>query len=121
MGHMYSWGHKEMDMSTTDWSMPMPELGDTVLFSSDMMTFASPSVGWVTEVGDTTISILTFTPNGFVQRNSVHHKDDPDLRGDHGWHDLGCWQFAHGTATLRELTAPAKSAGKNSGREAGSK
>lgn len=108
-------------MASTSWSMPIPELGDTVLFSADLRNFSDPAVGWVVSVGDTTISILTFTPTGFVQRNSVHHKDDPNLLGDHGWHELGCWQFAKGTATLRDLTLPAKSAEKHSGREAASK
>lgn len=115
---MYIWVHKEIGMNSTDWKMPAPELGDCVLFSTDMRGFSDPAVGWVTGVGDTTISILTFTPGGFVQRSSVHHKDDPTLLGEHGWHDLGCWQFAKGTATLRELTQPAE---KSSGRNAGSK
>lgn len=108
-------------MASTEWKMPTPAMGDTVLFSPDMTGFSNPSVGWVTSVGDSTISILTFTPNGFLQRDSVHHKDDPAISGDHGWHDLGCWQFAASTATLRELTQPAKSAEKNSGRDAGTK
>ena len=108
-------------MSQTEWKMPQPDLGDTVLFSPDMTSFGSPAVGWVTEVGDSTISILTITPSGFIQRSSVHHKDDPAILGDHGWHDLGCWQFAKGTATLRELTQPAGAAEKSSGRSAGQK
>ena len=108
-------------MSQTEWKMPQPELGDTVLFSPDMTSFGSPAVGWVTEVGDSTISILTITPSGFIQRSSVHHKDDPAILGDHGWHDLGCWQFAKSTATLRELTQPAGAAEKSSGRNAGPK
>jgi len=103
-------------MTQTNWSMPRPDLGDTVLFSPDMSGFANPSVGWVIGVGDSTISILTFTPAGFVQKNSVHHKDDPSLLGDHGWHDLGCWGFAKTTATIRELTQPEKPAEKASGR-----
>lgn len=109
-------------MTSTEWKMPVPDMGDCVLFSNDLRGFSDPAVGWVIGIGDTTISILTFTPSGFVQRNSVHHKSDPGLLGDHGWHDLGCWQFAPGTATLRELTHPAKSAEKKtSGREAADK
>ncbi len=109
-------------MSQTEWEMPRPELGDTVLFSTDLQSFTNPAVGWVVAAGDSTISILTFTSAGFVQRNSVHHKDDPGLLGEHGWHDLGCWQFAKGTAAIRELTQPVRSAGKaTSGREATSK
>jgi hypothetical protein len=113
---MYSWAHKEIAMNSPEWQMPVPELGDCVLFSTDMRGFSDPTVGWVTGAGDTTISILTFTPGGFVQRHSVHHKDDPGILGDHGWHDLGCWKFSKGAATLRELTQPAeKSSGRNSG------
>lgn len=112
MGHLYIWVRKEIDMAQTSWSMPVPSLGDTVLFSGDMRNFSDPTVGWVTGSGDTTISILTFTPNGFIQRHSVHHKDDPNLLGDHGWHDLGCWQFAPGTAAIRELTQPPPAKGR---------
>lgn len=110
-------------MAPTEWIMPRPNAGDTVLFSTDYSTFSNPVVGWVIgEPGDSTISILTFTPTGFVQRNSVHHKDDPGFNGDHGWHDLGCWDFAPVTKVIRELTAPAKNQEKvTSGREAASK
>ena len=83
-------------------------MGDTVLFSSDMSYFSNPCVGWVTSVGETTISILTITPGGFVQRSSVHHRSDPDLQGDHGWQDLGCWDWAEATKAINELMAPAK-------------
>jgi hypothetical protein len=89
--------------------MPQPRPGDVVLFSTDYITFSNPTVGWVIgQPGDSTISILVFTPTGFVQRNSVHHKDDPAFKGDHGWHDLGCWDFAPITRDILELTAPAK-------------
>lgn len=109
-------------MSQTEWQMPRPDLGDTVLYSNDLRGFSDPVVGWVVGVGDTTISILTILPTGLFQRASVHHKDDPALLGDHGWHDLGCWQFAKGTAAIRELTMPVKSAEKaTSGRETSSK
>jgi hypothetical protein len=101
-------------MKPIDYQMPLPNLGDTVLFSGDFHNFQDPAVGWVISVGETTISILTFTPTGFVQRNSVHHRADPSLLGDHGWHDLGCWDFAAGTIALRELMQPVeKSSGRN--------
>lgn len=115
----YIWGRKEDAMSSTEYQMPLPNLGDTVLFSTDFHNFSEPAVGWVISVGETTISILTFTPTGFVQRNSVHHRSDPAFLGDHGWHDLGCWEFSAGTKTLRELMQPAEK--KNSGRETSSK
>jgi hypothetical protein len=97
----------------SNFSMPRPNVGDAVLFSTDMKTFSNPAIGWVTGVGQLTINILTFTPGGFVSRNSVHHKDDPDLQGDHGWGDLGCWEFAPSTKALHELMAPAPQAEKS--------
>ena len=100
--------------TATNFLMPRPNLGDTVLFSSDMSYFTNPSVGWVTSVGETTISILTVTPGGFVQRSSVHHKDDPDLLGDHGWQDLGCWDFAETQKAVNELMSPATKSETNS-------
>lgn len=97
----------------TEYSMPQPDLGDTVLFSRDMSGFSQPTIGWVTKVGATTISILTFSENGFVDRHSVHHRCDPALLEDHGWHDLGCWEFAKGTLAIRELTHPTKAESKS--------
>lgn len=105
----------------TDFSMPQPNIGDTVLFSTDMKTFFNPTIGWVTGVGQLTINILTFTPGGFFQRNSVHHKDDPDLQGDHGWGDLGCWDFTPATKALHELMAPPPPAEKSRGRNTADK
>lgn len=96
-------------MAENNWTMPKPRAGDIVLFSTDYMTFSNPTVGWVIqEPGDSTISILTFTAAGFVLRSSVHHRDDPSFRGDHGWGDLGCWDFAAITRDIRELATPAK-------------
>ena len=107
---------------TSEWRMPVPQIGDMVLFSTDFRTFSSPTVGFVaSHPGDSTISIVTFTPTGYVMvRNSVHHKDDPSLQGDHGWQDLGVWDFAPITKAIRELMTPSKSE-KSSGRETAAK
>lgn len=101
-------------MSSTDWKMPRPNIGDVVLFSKDYRTFSDPVVGFVVkEPGSSTISILTFTETGYsMVYTSCHHKDDPALHGDHGWQDLGVWDFAPSTVTLRELTAEPPSARK---------
>jgi hypothetical protein len=101
---------------TTEWKMPVPKIGDVVLFSKDYRTFADPTVGFVMkEPGSTTISILTFTQSGYAMvYHSCHHKDDPALQGDHGWQDLGAWDFAPATATIRELTAEPTSGRKSS-------
>lgn len=93
-------------MSSTEWTMPKPNIGDIVLFSKDWRTFSDPVVGFVAKApGDSTISIVTFTPTGYsMVYDSCHHKDDPALKGDHGWQDLGVWDFAPSTVAIRELT-----------------
>lgn len=101
-------------MSSTDWVMPKPNVGDVVLFSKDCRTFADPVVGFVVKTpGDSTITILTFTATGYsMVYSSCHHKDDPALKGDHGWADLGVWDFAPSTVAIRELTMEPPSARK---------
>ncbi len=86
-------------MTTTEWKMPKPRVGDTVLFSKDQSGFSNPTVGWVmSQPGDSTVTILTFTVGGYaLVYNSCHHKDDPALREEHGWQDLGVWDFADST------------------------
>lgn len=102
--------------NTESWTMPKPRIGDTVIFSKDYVNFDAPTVGWVMqEPGDSTISIVTFTSTGYAMVcHSCHHKDDPALKGDHGWQDLGVWDFAPSTSDLRKLNA---SEGNNSGRK----
>jgi hypothetical protein len=97
-----------------DFKMSRPAPGDVVLFSTDVLGFSSPVLGWVTDTrGECTVNILTFTTTGFVQRSSVHHKDDPDLRNNPGWEELGCWDYAPLTRCIHELThGQAKPAGK---------
>ena len=94
-------------VETKKWTMPIPNIGDVVLFSSDWQTFKNPQIGFVaSKPGDTTINILTFSPAGFATvHNSAHHKDDPALQGDHGWEDLGAWDFATITKTYRDLNS----------------
>lgn len=103
---------------TTDasWKMPKPHIGDIVLYSKDWHTFANPVVGFVAkQPGETTISILTFTPTGYaLMHDSCHHRTDPALNADHGWSDFGVWDFAPSTAALRELTAEPPSVRKPS-------
>jgi hypothetical protein len=91
--------------STDSWSMPQPRLGDVVLFSKDSHTFDKPSVGFVTAVGDSTISISVLTVAGLTWQTSVHHKDDPALRQDNGWEDLGVWDFTDLTKAIYAAAA----------------
>lgn len=79
--------------SDNSWRMPKVSLGDIVLFSTDCHSFSKPAVAFVTQVGDTTINLATLTQAGVVWQSSVHHRSDPALHGDHGWHDLGVWDF----------------------------
>lgn len=93
---------------TNNWSMPRPNMGDVVLFSTDTHNFSNPTIAFVIkEPGDSTVHLLTFTPTGWVDRPSVHHKDDPRLHGDHGWDDLGVWDFAPMTAAIYKAAAAA--------------
>jgi hypothetical protein len=96
-------------MNTDEWQMPQPAIGDTVLFSKDYHNFSSPTVGWVMSAPrDRTVTVITFTETGYsMVYHSCHHKDDPRLKGDHAWEDLGVWDFAPSTAAIRELTEPA--------------
>lgn len=100
----------------TEWSMPRPQIGDTVIFSKDSKAFTDPVAGWVIKEPNTaTISILTFTPSGYAMAyNGVHHRDDPALKGDNGWSDSGAWEFAPLTQSIRELTAEPTSVRKSS-------
>lgn len=100
----------------SEYKMPIPAIGDIVLFSKDYKTFLSPVVGFViAEPGASTISILTFTPTGYAMvHNSCHHKDDPSLLDDNGWQDLGAWEFSPSAKILRELTPEPTSARKPS-------
>ena len=94
--------------------MPQPQIGDVVLFSKDLTTFSNPVVGFVAaEPGSSTISILVFSQSGYaLVHNSCHHKDDPALDGDHGWDDLGVWDYAPLTKQIKNLTKD-----ENSGRK----
>ena len=110
-----------MAQANKTWTMPQPNIGDCVLFSKDYRDFSKPTVGWVMqEPGHKTISIVTFTPSGYsLVFNSCHHKDDPALSEDNGWQDLGVWEFAPSTQTMRELTQKSEvtSAGKSSSKQ----
>lgn len=93
---------------SNDWTMPRPNVGDVVLYSNDMHNFSDPCVGWVVkEPGNSTLHILTFTPtHGWIDRPSVHHRDDPGIKQDNGWEGLGVWDY----------TESAKAAMKSSSR-----
>lgn len=103
-------------MSGKNWTMPRPSIGDTVLFSTDCSGFSDPVVGFIVKSpGESTVSVLTFGKTGHATvYNSCHHKDDPALLGDHGWQDLGAWDFAECTKTIRDLTTEEPASGRKS-------
>jgi len=91
------------------WQMPRPNMGDMVFFSTDVHNFSNPCLGFVVQnPGDSTVRILTFTPTGWVDRPSVHHKDDPDLKTDNAWEELGCWAFAPITEAIYQAAAASR-------------
>lgn len=90
------------------WRMPRVNLGDVVLFSNDMHNFSNPCIGWVIKPpGDSTLQILTFTPTqGWVERPSVHHRDDPGIQQDNAWEPLGVWDYTESAKAAMKAAAP---------------
>lgn len=85
------------------WRMPKINIGDCVLYSNDIHNFSDPTIGWVMKPPrDSTITVLAFTANGFVEKTSVHHKDDPSLHSEHGWENLGVWDYTPQGRALAE-------------------
>lgn len=83
------------------WEMPKVSMGDCVLYSNDLHNFSNPTLGWVMRPpAERTITVLAFTQNGFIEMTSVHHRDDPRLREDHGWQGLGVWEVTEQTKAI---------------------
>lgn len=90
------------------WQMPVPRTGDMVLFSIDHQNFNDATIGFVYKrPGGSTIDLLAFTPTGWVDRRSVHHKDDPGWQGETFWQADGAWDFAPITLDIRKAVAAA--------------
>lgn len=114
---------------TQSYRMPPVKMGDAVLFSTDMQNFSKPTLGWiVAPPGDSTVSILTFTPTGFVERSSVHHRSDPNVPFNPGWAELGVWDYAEATRSINKIMEalegppkPSQPQKVNSGREVAGK
>ena len=89
----------------TQYQMPRPQPGDLILFSTDIHHFTNPCVGWVTdERGECTVNVLAFTASGFVQKSSVHHKDDPGIVENAEWARLGAWEHKPKDSRLSVLS-----------------
>ena len=92
-----------MPITEDRFTMPKVSIGDCVLFSKDIHNFSDPAIAWVMKTpGERTIQVLAFTESGFIEKSSVHHKDDPDLQGDHGWEDLGVWDYTQASKTAND-------------------
>ncbi len=91
--------------SGSDFPTQTVELGDMVLFYSNVLNQKDPVIGWVSRrPGVNTVFILTFSPDeGFVEKPSVRHADDPGLVDNSAWRQWGCWRFHPATETLKKL------------------
>ena len=92
-------------MEVESFSPPAVRPGDCVYYYSDPLNCNDPSVGWVIgRPGVNTVNVLVFTPfNGFEQKPSVRHKDDPGLQENTDWRQWGSWEYAPQTAQLKKL------------------
>jgi hypothetical protein len=90
------------------WDMPVPRAGDIVLFSPDPKNFDNATIGFCYKrPGSSTIDILVFTPTGWVDRRSVHHRDDPGWIEAKHWNDDGAWDFAPITKDIQKAVTAA--------------
>jgi hypothetical protein len=85
--------------------MPHIELGDEVLYYSSVLDQKEPILGWVCRrPGVSTVSILTFSPDqGFIEKPSVRHVDDPGLQENAGWRQWGAYRLHPRAELLRKL------------------
>lgn len=89
-------------------SVETPTLGDMVFWYPDPLNPSDPSLGWIIEPpGMTCVSILVFSQSqGFVEKKSVRHADDPFWRESElaaNWQAWGCWRHHPNQKLLNEL------------------
>jgi len=101
------------------WRMPQPSIGDAVLFAPDYNSMNRPILGLiVSPPGDSAVTLAVLSPNGMMIRSGVKHIDDPGWKQDNFWNDLGVWDFAPVTKSIRALMEREK---VRNGRETGAK
>lgn len=81
---------------------------DRVLWYPDPTNPQSPVMGFVASPpGSQTVNILVYAPaTGFVEKQSVRHKDDPFWKNSdtaQSWWQWGCFELHPETVMLREL------------------
>ena len=84
---------------------PEVKPGDIVYWYRDPLNLRDPNVGIVVgPPGAMTITILLLgSQSGFVEKQSVRHKDDPGLRDNADWRLWGCWEYSSLTETIKRL------------------
>ncbi len=80
-------------------------MGDMVLFYDNPLNLKDPVLGWVSRrPGVNTVYVLIFSPDqGFVEKPSVRHADDPGLIDNTAWRQWGCWAMHPATESIKRL------------------
>jgi hypothetical protein len=89
----------------SEFTPPAVELGDKVLWFDNPLNPQDPRMGWVSRrPGAKTVFILTFSEQqGFIEKPSVRHADDPGLQESAPWRQWGCWKEHPETALLKKV------------------
>ena len=89
----------------SEWKMPPVELGDEVLYYSSPLDMREPSLGWICRrPGACNVNILTFSADqGFIEKHSVRHADDPGLQENAAWRQWGCYKLHPRVDLLKKL------------------
>lgn len=92
----------------SDFESESLSVGDMVLYYSDPFASCEPLIGWIVKKpGAQTVSILCFSAEtGFVEKNSVRHKDDPfwkESESAASWARWGCYEPHPTTLAIREI------------------
>lgn len=83
-----------------NWRPPFAEVGNLVNYYRDIRGNASPSFGWILEVGMRACRIVSIQGMRLVEHVEVSHKLDPRLQANQEHANRGCWDFH---PTLLEL------------------
>lgn len=93
-----------------NFQMPELAIGDMVLFYDNPFSPQDASMGWISsKPGTQTVKILVWGENtGFVEKQSVRHKDDPFWKTSEtasAWGKWGAFDIHPNTRALKELQA----------------
>jgi hypothetical protein len=98
-----------------EFTAPEVRLGDQVFWYHDTLNLTAPLVGWVSrDPGQHTIAIIVFAPDvGFLEKQSVRHKDDPGLAENPAWRTWGCWDFSPAHKDMKRAISVSASVAAN--------